>query len=322
MKIALASCVCTHVFKDQPVWEHIAAAQPDFLVLLGDSLYLDINPAVHPEQLDDDGFGKLLHKRYTELLKQKQFVALVRQLGPGRVFSIWDDHDFLWNDAAGAAYRNVPLQRNKIRLSTAFHEAFRQALALGLPSKCFPTVYSDPVFWNPHQPALRTDSIALSDQIVLHLCDVRSFRTNTFLVPESKRTILGAEQRRQIEAALLSSAPDAIHLLASGSTLAAWKRYAKDLGWLHGLAKEHRMIVLSGDIHRNDVDAFYTGGFPLHEVTSSGAAVRDAVTIGAQQQNFGFVEISGTDTIARLFHFNAREKFLDRDFDNATWLPK
>ena len=48
MKIAFASCMCTRVFSDQPVWEQVAAQKPDRLVLLGDSVYLDIATPVMP----------------------------------------------------------------------------------------------------------------------------------------------------------------------------------------------------------------------------------------------------------------------------------
>ncbi|HET6789520.1 MAG TPA: hypothetical protein VFH49_16260, partial [Aquabacterium sp.] len=116
--------------------------------------------------------------------------------------------------------------------------------------------------------------------------------------------------------------PQALHLLASGTTLAGWKRYARDLSWLHQLASQQRMLVLSGDIHRNEVDAFHTGGWPLHEVTSSGAAVRDAVIAGAMQQNFGLLEIDADVVQARLFRKGAQQKALARTYDRQTWLPR
>ena len=42
VRIAFASCMCTPYFSDQPVWNWIAAKQPDHVVLLGDSIYLDV----------------------------------------------------------------------------------------------------------------------------------------------------------------------------------------------------------------------------------------------------------------------------------------
>ena len=44
MKIAFASCRSFTVFAQQPVWDQIAARQPDRLLLLGDSVYIDGPP--------------------------------------------------------------------------------------------------------------------------------------------------------------------------------------------------------------------------------------------------------------------------------------
>lgn len=313
--------MCTHVISNQPVWDQIATQRPDILVLLGDSIYLDINND-HPQYLDDDAFGQRLHTRYLELISQPQFRALIEQLGPGKTFTVWDDHDFLWDDAPGALWREVPMQRDKIRISTAFHEAFRRALSLGLSQGSFPLDYQAPIFWDLKQGNLLTESVRLNHQLMLHLCDVRSFRTVTsFTLPEADRTILGSAQKLRIASQIQASPADTIHLIASGSTIKDWKNFRFDFEWLLELASQHQIIVLSGDIHRNSVDAFYTGGLPLHEVTSSGAAVRDAVSLGQLQQNYGVLEVGADSTSVRLFHFGVQERIFDRKYSHATWLP-
>lgn len=322
MKVAFASCMCTRVFSQQPVWDQIAQQQPDALVLLGDSLYLDIAAPSNPQEMDDNTFALHLFALYTELLAQPQFVSLVKSLPPGRVFSIWDDHDFLWNDALGAELKGNPHHRGKVRLTTAFQEAFRRALATGLKAGSFPSAYNDPVFWPANDITLSTPSVALGQDVWLHLSDVRSFRTRTWLLPESKRNLLGDGQRQRLAAQIEATGPGAVHLLASGSTLSGWKRYNRDLQWLHKLASQHRTLVLSGDIHRNEVDAFHTGGWPLHEATSSGAAVRDGVVIGARQENFGLLDIDAATVQVQLFHKGAPQKALARTLDRASWLPR
>lgn len=321
MKIAFASCMCTRVFENQPVWAQIAAQQPDYLVLLGDSIYLDINvdsDKHHPEKMDDDEFGRHIFNLYEELINQPQFSSLIQQMPRGHVFSIWDDHDFLWNDTCGAEIKASPVHRGKVRTSTAFQRVFRQALAQGLAANSFPTAYSDPVFWDLGEPPLSTPSIVLAPDLHLHLCDVRSFRTRTFLLSQSRRSILGDVQRAQIEAAFLA-APNAVHLVASGSTMSDWKQYRNDMQWLLQLAANHRTMLLSGDIHRNEIDLFETGGFMLHEVTSSGAAVRDAVVVGEKQQNYGLLDIDATSIKVSLFHFGQAEPNLARNYNLTTW---
>jgi alkaline phosphatase D len=88
-----------------------------------------------------------------------------------------------------------------------------------------------------------------------------------------------------------------------------------------GLAAKQRMLLLSGDIHRNDIDAFSNGpgAFPLHEATSSGAAVKDAVVVGAMRQNFGVLDVGPHQVDINLFKGNRRE--FTRTIFNQSWLP-
>lgn len=320
MKVAFVSCICTDLFPDQPVWQHIAAHRPDHLVLLGDSIYLDIDSPKPPQEMEDDEFAQHLWKRYSSLLAHPGFSSLVRSLPLGRVFSIWDDHDFLWNDAWGAEFEGSPVHGGKVRLSTAFQEAFRRALAAGLAPGSFPASHSDPVFWRADQPRLTTPSLSLAADVRLHLSDGRTPRTRTWLLAESKRAMLGAAQCASFEAAFQQAPPDAIHLFASGSTLAGWKRYGRDWAWLNRMAARHRTLVLSGDIHRNELDGFGTGGFPLHEATSSGVAVKDAVVVGTRKHNFGLLEVTPGQVDVRLFKKGREE--MRRTLSRATWLPE
>ena len=318
MKIAFASCMCTRVFQDQPVWTQIAALKPDKLVLLGDSIYLDIATATSPQDMGDDEFAQHLHRLYTELLAQKQFRALVQGLPKGAVFATWDDHDFLWNDACGATLAKQPQHRSKIALSTAFFTSYRRALALGLAPGSFPAAYNDAMFWPLAPQPLATPSVVLAPGLWLHLSDGRTHRTEQWPLAESKRHLLGPVQRAQLGAAV-AAAPDALHLLASGSILADYKRYPNDWQWLMKLAAQQRMLALSGDIHRNELDAFYTGGWPLHEATSSGAAVKDAVVVGQARQNFGLLEVGAAEVSVQLFEKGVCKQ--TRRLARQTWLP-
>jgi alkaline phosphatase D len=213
------------------------------------------------------------------------------------------------------------VHREKVRLSTAFHEAFRRALAEGLAIGAFPDAYDRAEFWNPTQPPLSTPSIELAPDVLLHLADGRTARTRTFLLPEAKRNLLSSAQRESFATAI-AARPQAIHLMATGSTLAAWKRgYATDWQWLNRLAADKRLLVLSGDIHRNETDAFFTGGFPLHEATSSGAAVRDAVVVGKRRRNYGLLDIDALEVSITLFADNRPETLWNRTLSRTTWLP-
>ena len=45
-----------------PVWDWIAAQQPDRLLLLGDSSYFDIATALHPRDMPDWAFAQHIHQ--------------------------------------------------------------------------------------------------------------------------------------------------------------------------------------------------------------------------------------------------------------------
>lgn len=81
MRIAFASCIATAVFPRQPVWAWIQAAAPDFLVLLGDSIYLDVPiTTVHPSTMSDQEFAEHLHRQYSQLIQQPDLSALAGAL--------------------------------------------------------------------------------------------------------------------------------------------------------------------------------------------------------------------------------------------------
>jgi alkaline phosphatase D len=321
MKIAFASCMCAQVFPNQPVWDWIAAHQPDRLVLLGDSIYLDINFAgLHPQNMTTDQFAQHLFQRYAAQMAQPQFASLVKSMPNQSVNSIWDDHDFLWNDMFGAEAQANPVQRGKLPLTTSFQEAFRSALASSFAPGSFPAVYNDATFWQPNQPVLSTPSLQIAPDVWLHLSDGRTNRTRIAFIPEAKRTMLGAAQRSQFEAAM-GPAPDGVHLFASGSTVSSYKRYPADWDWLNKMAARQRMLVLSGDIHRNESDAFFTTGWPLHEATSSGAAVRDAVVLGARRRNYGILEIDENQVAFKLFTDDVVSRKWSRTIARSNWLP-
>lgn len=316
MRIAFGSCIHTSRFTDQAVWESIRAQAPDVLVLLGDSHYMDIDTGIDPREMSNEVFAQTQLERYWELLNQPQFRALVLAMPPQAVHAVWDDHDFFANDSCGAEERLM--HGHKLQVSTAMMSCFREALATQFAPGSFPVSIQDPRLANPSAAALATPSVALAENTWLHLSDGRSHRTRTSFLSEAKRTIFGSVQM-QAFSQRIQAQPQALHLWASGSTISGYKRYRQDQAWLFGLAAAQRMLVLSGDIHRNELDAFHTGGFPLHEATSSGLAVRDAVVVGRRQHNHGLLEVRADRVEIQLFRKGKVE--LARTLDRQSWLP-
>lgn len=300
MKIAFTSCMLEQRFEQQAVWQRIQAADPDYLVLLGDSIYLDID--VHAQRMDDAAFGEHCHARWSAQLAVPEFDALLRHMaakGGRRVFAIWDDHDFLWNDAAGAAIAAIPEHAGKIPRSRVMFQAFRQAL---VEPGSFPAS-----FYDTQPPAAGDDgplyeAVALGEDVWLHLTDGRTCRTETWLVPQGDRALLGPAQLDALAAAADAAPAGAVHLVASGSTGSGWKKYLQDWTALNAVAGRHRTLMLSGDVHYNDFATHGgTAGLPLHEATASGAAVRDAVVYGQDIENFGLLELGADELRLRLF---------------------
>lgn len=298
LKIAFASCATASYFPHQPVWTQITAQSPDVLVLLGDSVYFDVpvNP-VHPQTIGLQGtayppvisFAALALARYHEQLAVPEFKAIVNNAAIQK-FAIWDDHDFLWNGAQGDVLRKDPVQHPKMLESTALFTAYRNVLAASNTALM------------PNAPIAAAKSLlgysyhVLSSKVVLHLTDGRSFR-------RKNKQLLGAEQCRQM-ADVFQSYSAALHIVTSGTTLTegseSWKETcSSELDWLIQQAKSYRIIVISGDIHKNALHTHTSGtsGGKLHEVTSSGAAVNSFMAFGADRSNFGMLHLSGTRNI-------------------------
>jgi alkaline phosphatase D len=308
MKIAFTSCASTNLVPQQPIWDDIRVSQPDHVVLLGDNFYNDV-PDVGMSELQAMGdweFAEHLFVRYQQQLNEPRFRKLVA--APGiRLHAIWDDHDFAWNDAAGGAMLASHAQVGKVKLSTSFMRAFRQALDnkdLG----SFPNSPDAPQLWldymAPNFVPLGAQSIALEDdgRSWLHLTDGRTLR--------KKPEILGAAQRTQLQQAF-SAHPDALHIIASGVTFSqgdGWHKYATDRNWLAQTAGDHAWLMLSGDIHSNGLleHKLSTKG-RLVEATASGAAIHaylNGLIKGPEVRNHGMLEIESNHVLVRLLSFN------------------
>lgn len=291
MKLAFTSCMSTEVFTHrQPVWEDIARQDPDVLVLLGDSIYID---CPMPSLGGDNGgaqtgigamtpyaFANHVHGLYRTQLAVPEFLQLINR-PKLRTFAIWDDHDFLWNDAGQS--QALTLKEHTAYSSNLF-QCWRDALA---KQTAFPLTTVDarvnrniglsPDAFSYDRAMPGYQSVVLQEGgPVLHLTDGRSWRT--------RKTLLGTTQRAQMEA-VLARHPDALHIVASGSTFdenssSGWVTHDADASWLRAMATRFNLLLISGDIHRNRCPTPKPcGARSLREFTSSGAAVDFAPTL-------------------------------------------
>jgi alkaline phosphatase D len=316
MKIGFTSCMSFTVFAQQPVWDQIAAQRPDRLLLLGDSIYIDAPPypigITHPRQLAPSDFLQHVLERWRTQLDQPQFRALVKTVPTD---AIWDDHDFLWDGCHGEGAIDKIIYRDNIRISRALFNAFQRTLDARLAAGSFPSADNDASINQPDEPPPGYRHKVLAPDLHLHLTDGRSWRI--------QRDLLGAAQRAQIEARL-ASAPAAAHLIASGSVVqaednACWAQF-EDHAWLLQLARRHKILVLSGDMHANRFKSINLGdGQWLHDATASGAAVCKLVGAGSKCQNYGLLSTDPATLRLDFFSHGTPDSVGAWAIDRQTW---
>lgn len=316
MKLAFTSCMSFTVFAQQPVWDQIAAQQPDQLVLLGDSIYIDAGPyphgCNHPKDMDPVQFMQHVLGRWRLQLDQPQFRALVKAVPTE---AIWDDHDFLWDESGAEGVINRRIYTENIRISRALFNAFRRTLDARLAPDSFPSAYNDWAINQPNEPPPGYRWRDLDGDIRLHLTDGRSWRI--------RRDLLGADQRTQIEASLAAK-PHAVHLLASGSVVcndcdARWQEF-DDYAWLQALARQYKILVLSGDIHANRFQRIDLGdGRWLYDATASGAAIKKLVGVGSKCENYGLLTADAAALRLDFFSHGTPDSVGTWAIDRANW---
>ena len=315
MKLAFTSCMSYTVFAQQPVWDQIAAQHPDRLVLLGDSIYIDAMPLpnnTHPKSLENNDFLLHLLKRWRVQLDQPQFRALVKAVPTD---AIWDDHDFLWNEHFEEKAITKVIYKENIRITRALFNGFCRTLDARLAPGSFPEAYNDASINQINEPPPGYKYRDLEPDLKLHLTDGRSWRLG--------REMLGATQRGQI-AANMAAAPGAVHLLASGSVVrndddSRWEEF-DDYAWLQKLARQYKVLVLSGDIHANRFQATDLGnGRWLFDATSSGAAIKRLVDAGSKCENYGLLSTDAASLRLDFFSHGTADSVGSWAIDRAAW---
>lgn len=259
--IAFGSCADQD--KPLPVFDAIAAAKPDLLVLLGDTMYADLDKKVKVTPA-------VIREKYAQLEKTPAFARL-KAVCP-LMLGTWDDHDYGKNDA-GAEWEH------KDEAQQAFLDFF--GVPKGDPRRARKGVYQAEIFGPPGK---RVQVILLDTRYHRSPVQKAPFDPRTRIaaaVPNTDpgATFLGEEQWKWLEEQLKK--PAEVRLLASSIQVVPdqhpfekWANIPKERDRLYALIKAtgaNGVIVLSGDRHLAEVslepDAV---GYPLYDVTSSG----------------------------------------------------
>lgn len=289
MQLAFASCAKLQQTNPQPVWRDIAAQQPDALLLLGDTIYLDQDNHQQPQPL-----ANALRRLYQAQFAEVNFAALLADLRArgAPLLAIYDDHDFLGNDRYGGDHDPALA----LAARTEFIRAFE------------PVMTGAEVY--------RRETVGPCDILVL---DARFHRRAPGVSAQDRDAMLGATQWAWLEQAVAATPHHRYLVIASSTTVhtwgnESWEQYPAAFGRLRQLLASHPTpLVLTGDVHRNA--AFDDSG--IVEIVSSGVA-RKSIVFGAPRQNWGLLSFDDQGVSVDLHALKAGGRFNFR-IPRARW---
>jgi alkaline phosphatase D len=234
--------VCRDAREGYPIFDAVAAAQPDFFVALGDMIYADDVclaegrygnaqvPGDFPRASRREDWWA--HWRYN-----RADPALQALLARTPVYTVWDDHETA-NDF-GPAEPAPP------------HAAGISILPLGLRA----LLDWNPIAEDPRAPLRLFRSVRWGRHLELFLLDLRQYRDANAAPDAGAKTLLGAAQREWLERSLAAS--DATwKLIASSVPLAIPTGSAARDGWADGGGEggfEDELLALLRTLHRAEV---------------------------------------------------------------------
>ena len=262
-RVAFGSCADQN--KPCPVWEKVADAKPDLLVLLGDNIYADI---------EDGKLKPSTPEKMAACYKELAAVPAFRKLRQSAyLMATWDDHDYGNNDA-GVEWEHK-------------EDAQKQFLDfLGVPADS-PRRKQKGVYWaETFGPEGKRVQVIMLDgryfrspikkaERPLPGTTIRPYLPNT----DADATVLGEEQWKWLEGELKK--PAEVRLIGSGIQVVSedhpfekWASVPAERERLYKLIRDTTaggVVILSGDRHLGDISCDPMAvGYPLYDATSSG----------------------------------------------------
>lgn len=249
----LAFGSCSDQDRPQPIWDAIAASEPQLFLHLGDSVYSDTED---------------MKRRRADLVQQAAIPEFRRFRQRVPILAIWDDHDYGANDG-GADY---PQKKQAEKLFLDFFEEPADS-----PRRRRPGIYDAKIFGPPGR------------RLQIILLDGRSFRSPLEDDPSPHRryrpaidpdtTLLGEAQWAWLEEQLRQTAEirlivSGIQVLGYAAGFECWKNLPHEQERLFTMIRKtaaEGVIFLSGDAHFAQLKRGDGGvGYPLYDFTSSG----------------------------------------------------
>ncbi len=267
------------------IFEQIAAQKPDFMLWLGDNVYL--------READWNSEAGILY-RYTHTRSLAQMQKLLRRCAH---YAIWDDHDFGPNDADRSFWNR---------------EATRRA---------FMRFWANPSYGVPSAPEGITTFFEWGDA-EFFLLDNRTYRAPNKR-KTGDRSFLGEAQLEWLIDALRSSRATFKFVACGGQVLSTSQGYENMIGYAEERDKLLKrieeegiggVVFLTGDRHFSEMSRLrLSNGQVVYDITSSPltakafaeAEVRDKNALRVEgtltaQRNFIVIEVTGPERARRL----------------------
>ncbi len=262
-KIAFGSCASQ--LKPCPIWGTIADYEPELLLLLGDTVYADLEGG----RLKPSTPQRIV-QAYEQLAALPDFQRLKQHVP---MLATWDDHDYGNNDA-GVEWEH------KDAAAAIFHDFF------GTPADSTKRqqrgIYSSTIFGPPGQrvQVIMLDTRYFRSELVQAEQPAPGSRVRPYIPAEGPdTTMLGEAQWSWLEEQLRQPAEvrilgSSIQVLSDEHPFETWGTMPKERERLFALIRKcgaSGVVIVSGDRHLGDlsvdVDAI---GYPLYDVTASG----------------------------------------------------
>lgn len=256
VRIAFGSC--SNQNKAQPILNRVVEKEPDLFVYLGDNIYGDTK--------DMD----VLRGKYKMLGDKEEFQNL-RSNVP--VLSVWDDHDYGWNDAG----KEYEFKAESKEIFMDFWQVPEESAR------------------RSHEGIYGSHRFEAEGRIVqVILLDTRTFRdplkVNRKPVPKEfknsyqpdkdpEKTFLGADQWSWLKEVLQQEAD--LRIICSSIQFGheyngweSWTNFPKEQQRMIDLIRETRangVVFISGDVHWGEISKReFENQYPLYDVTASG----------------------------------------------------
>lgn len=293
-RIAFGSCADQD--KPCPIWGSIGKLQPELLVLLGDTMYADLDKS---KKVDPN----LIRDKYGKLDGEGEFAKLKKAVP---IVATWDDHDYGKNDGDA----RFPFKDESQQIFLDFFGVPKDS-----PRRTRKGVYHSQVFGPEGK---RVQVIALDGRYhrsaITTKFNPRIRATESQPNTDPAATFLGEEQWKWFEEQL--KVPAELRLIASGIQVLSdehpfekWSLIPHERDRLFKLLRESKangVVILSGDRHLAELSMSQEPlTYPLYDITASGfnqgtkawrAPEKNRHRVAAMPygNNFGFITIDWT----------------------------